>query len=239
MFLPILLFGLNFSRLIPKYRFAALHQVGCKNLHQWSSQWVWAAERQLLLPLETEKLLETRERNGTSQTRSILFGANLEAHTCPQSCSSILHVTFDPESFATSVNLGGLDREKRAHLCFPSAYWAVCRNRKSPEAIKRIRHFSLSISLVSLCPGAHTPSISHRSRSPLASPIIQLSFNPQAKNNPWTVNQCRGVVAADCRGALTGPRGLQMERDQVSSIPSPAAANQNKAQHVVKPFEAR
>lgn len=30
-----------------------------------------------------------------------------------------------------------------------------------------------------------------------------------------------------------------MDKDQVSSIPSPAAANQNRAQHVVKPFEAR
>lgn len=29
-----------------------------------------------------------------------------------------------------------------------------------------------------------------------------------------------------------------MDKDQVNSIPSPAAANQNRTQHVVKPFEA-
>lgn len=67
-------------------------------------------------------------------------------------------------------------------------------------------------SLLSLCPSTCTPSILNRPCSALAAPIIQLSFNPQAKNNPWTVNQCRGVVALDRSAALNGPQGFRWRR---------------------------
>lgn len=67
-------------------------------------------------------------------------------------------------------------------------------------------------SLLSLCPSTCTPSILNRPCSALAAPIIQLPFNPQAKNNPWTVNQCRGVVALDRSAALNGPQGFRWRR---------------------------
>lgn len=59
--------------------------------------------------------------------------------------------------------------------------------------------------------------------------LIQLSLNPQAKNNPLIINQHCGVSSPDMSEALTGPRGHQWREDQGGSPPSPAGANQNKS----------
>lgn len=65
------------------------------------------------------------------QTLSILF--LLETHTWLQSCSSVLHVTFDPECFATSVNTSGLD----CKTAFPSLFSISILNSLQKQEVAR------------------------------------------------------------------------------------------------------
>lgn len=98
------------------------------------------------------------------------------------------------------------------------------------QSDQRPRRPSLSVCLHSLpclmqriCP----EQLSHNLGS--SNNLIQLSLNPQAKNNPRIINQRCGVSSPDLSEALTGPPGLRWRGDQGGSTPSPAGANQNKS----------
>lgn len=121
--------------------------------------------------LETEKLWEIRVKDCSTQSRSILFLDRSLKHTparnhALQSCMSPL----TPESFATSVNMGGLDRAPISVFHQHIEQFAGTGSRLKQS--KRIRHLSLSISLVSpswcthpihLQPPSLNPRFSHNS----------------------------------------------------------------------------
>lgn len=139
------------------------------------------------------------------------FWLKLELHTWAQLSSRSSALTFDPELFVDiSANSSSPDCKRRSDICFSSPHRTDQKNRKSPGAIRRIRHFCLSVSVVS---PSRFAQIVHRERLwtslGCSNVIIQLSFYPQAMNNLWIVNQRRGVSSLDWSAALMGPQGLR------------------------------